>query len=359
MTGETLAALFRRVSDTLDRVPFDEIWHGFARAPFALYTSRLVCLSDGVIPWDERFRGNTAIPFGDAYLAIWDVEHDEARTDEDALPVFASCLVHEMFHAFQMQRGEMRFPEDLVTLDYPWDAVNFSQKLAENRALAAGVRAADVEKKRAALGTVLRLRSARERRIGTKMLDAERLSETVEGMAEYAGLRALRLLSAGQTDRELSRHLEHLENPGGLLFDIRRISYSSGAMLLWLAAGAGVDFFHEVGLETRSISALMEQTLSPVQTDISVAFESVESAMQDALAARRAQLDAFFAVPRKRTEGKFRITGYDPMNMWKLDGHILCAHFVCLSGETGDVFVEGPIVLTSGGAPDAVTGYWR
>lgn len=359
MTGEALAALFRRVSDALERVPFDGIWHGFARMPFALYTSELVCLSDGVIPWDERFRGNTAISFGDSYLAIWDVEHDKARTDDAELLVLASCLVHEMFHAFQMQRGETRFPQDLVTLDYPWDAVNFSQKLAENRLLVAGVRTEDTEQKREALAGVLRIRSERQRRIGPIMLDAERLSETAEGMAEYAGLRALRTLSAEQMSRNLSQHLDCLENPGEMLFDIRRISYSSGAMLLWLAAGAGVDFFHDVGTENRPVSALIEQKLSSVQASVPADLQSVESAMHKALAARRVQLDAFFAVPRERTEGDFRITGYDPMNMWKTDGRILCAHFVCLSGESGDVFVEGPVALASGGAPDAVTGYWR
>lgn len=50
----------------------------------------------------------------------------------------------------------------------------------------------------------------------------------------------------------------------------------------------------------------------------------------------------FFSQKHQRMETKCRIAGYDPMNMIKLDNHILCTHFIILeeSEESGQMFIK-------------------
>ena len=124
--------LFMELDQIFDKVDFGNIWNGFTRYDFALYDEERVYLKNTVIPRDNRFLGNTAIEYNDAYIAIWHIENPSSEDSE----ILAANIVHEMFHAFQKEKGESRFPSDLKMLDYPYSEENIDVKYSENLLLA-------------------------------------------------------------------------------------------------------------------------------------------------------------------------------------------------------------------------------
>src|SRR5699024_5542371 len=122
--------------------------------------------------------------FDGRQMAIWHMDY--ADEDDD---VMAANLAHEMFHCFQKEMGESRYPDDLALLAYPADEHHFQMKFAENQLLAQAVRS----KGRTALEQFVQLRRERETHIGADF-QQELLVETIEGSAECIGMKALRQL---------------------------------------------------------------------------------------------------------------------------------------------------------------------
>jgi len=338
-----MRSLYNAVSETLDRVDFSLLFPGFHRFPFALYNNAAVTLRDIEIPYDRRFLGNTAIEYEGGFLAIWMVE-DAAREDPVSLAV---NLVHEMFHAFQYERGEIRFPNDLIGLDYPRTAEVLIAKSLEYALLREVFAEKDVGQKRELLIRFMAYRLHRQSWMG-EIIRQEYLVETGEGMAEYTLLKALKSLSEELYQKQIESHLSNLKPDCKSAFDMRRLAYWSGSLFLVAALEAGFSFAHEIGKETRCVFELLSvyvkaQTPPPPEEDTLLAAQTLTEANEDALSAR------FLAFERQKTtctEGSFTIYGYDPMNMVKKDTEVLCTHFVMLKPVDGEsVFIKDPVLL--------------
>lgn len=343
--AEEIRKLYDGMKARLDGVDFSQIWEGFHRYPFALYNDESVWLDGEVIPRDNRFLGNTCIEYGGGRIAIWNIGYG---VDGDA-DIFASNLVHEMFHAFQMESGETRFPNDLVTLGYPMDIMNFSVKLEENRLLAAACRGGGQERGRNLLRRFAGLRLYRESIIGG-FIDCERLTETVEGMAEYAGMSALNQLSGEKFDERAESYLSIIESPGELLFDPRRISYYTGALIVLAAKLAGISLSHALGAEQRSVCQILAGALgakAQVPEPPILPYGGIAQRLSEFRAARAARFDDFMRTRREKTSGRYTICGYDPMNMIKSEGRVLCKNFIVLKedGKEDAQFIGGPVLL--------------
>lgn len=344
---ENLKELYRETERRLTRVEFDRLWTGFHPFPFALYAEDDVCLGGEIIPRSSAFRGNTAIRYGKELVAIWNVGGEKPDLD-----LLAANLVHEMFHAFQMERGETRFPDDLEALDDPLDAENLSQKLAENKTLCRALR--EPGDRLARLAEFCALREARL--AGTRR---EPLSETVEGMAEYMGLRALRRLSEEKYQQRVEDCLRRLEEPGPLLLDARRMSYFTGAALLLAAEAADVPFFHDLAEETRPVYELVRRHLPHAQAPAVPTDGRVRNLIEQQKRRRQERLSGFFRTAEAPVSGDFEIRGYDPMNMFRAGKLLYGSHFWRLHDRSGGQMLElGEAVLLSGGGRH-VTKYWR
>ena len=342
--AEDIGELYERMKARLDGVDFGAIWEGFHRYPFALYNDEYVWLDGQVIPHDNRFLGNTCIEYGGGRIAIWNIG---CGVDGDA-DIFASSLVHEMFHAFQMESSETRFPNDLAALDYPMDIINFAVKLEENRLLAEACRSGQ-ERGRELLRRFAGLRLYRESIIGG-FIDCECLAETAEGMAEYAGISALNQLSGKKFDERVEKYLSIIRSPGELLFDPRRISYYTGAMLVLAAKLAGISLAHGLGAERRSVFRILARALDAYAQEpdmSSLPHRGISQLLSEFRAARAAMFDGFWGARREKTSGSYAICGYDPMNMIKSEGLVLCKNFIMLKedGKEEARFIGGPVLL--------------
>jgi len=171
------------------------------------------------------------------------------------------------------------------------------------------------------------IRQARKRII-VNAINQELAAETFEGMAEYAGLMALRQISQEKFAAEVEKQLLFICNPENL-FDTRRVSYFVGSIICMTLKSLGIDFHHELS-ETRPLFDLIQ--LNPSAVEISL------NEFQQSLSNR---FDSFRKQHSKKVEVDALITGFDPMNMVRLGDEFLCKHFVVLDGE----FIQGPVLL--------------
>lgn len=358
---DKVRTLYTKVSSQLDKLDFSALWGGFKRYPFALYTSNTVVLENGELPWDTRFRGNTAIEYENGFIAIWNVENDfdflsgNASTAE----TLAASLVHEMFHAYQMECGETRFPQDLSIQLYPWDAKNFALKQKENAVLAEAFSQANKCGKLKKLAEFCALRAEREK-LYSDMLELEYLSETAEGMAEYMGLMALKALAGGEYEKRLTEYCDTLIAPGAMLFNVRRISYFSGALLLLCASDAGIDFHHELSGTTSPVYRFISDKLDKVSPPALTLVEQADVAkqMNAARAKRESEITEFKSLAGKKVYCSGRICGYDPMNMTRFNDLLYCKTFVMIDTADGTVTLEGKSLLfMEQNSPDSVLAY--
>ena len=216
-----LLQLYSTVNTILNTVDFNALFEGFHKYRFALYTSEEIIIDGKIIPYQDGFRGNTSIFYEGEYIAIWNLEFDPIDDPEQ----LAYCLIHEMFHCHQYTNNETRYPSDFELLNYPDDIENFVNKYNENKYLADAYEQHDIE----LLRKFAYIRELRYK-VYPSMVCQELKAETLEGMAEYIGLKALESINAEKYRAIVDDYLGKLKAESNLLFDVRRISYFTGTI---------------------------------------------------------------------------------------------------------------------------------
>lgn len=322
-----LAEIYCAVNELLDRIDFTSLFSGFCRYRFALYTEETVCLDGEMLPWDERFRGNTAIPYDGEFIAIWNMGADPIGDAE----LLAASLVHEMFHCHQYTHGETRFPSDLRLLRYPEDTENFARKYSENCVLADAYEHSDEQ----ALGRFAAIRALRFSQY-PEFVEEEWKAETVEGAAEYVGLKALLCLNAAKAKEKIQEYLRKIRAEDALQFDIRRISYYTGTIFLLCLDRLGMEIRNDIGSEL----TVYEQNSVPLADTAEICPCGFIETVYAALAAEKQQKIEEHIAATPYTECVGEICGYDPMNMFRRGDLIYCSHFIML--KTGGEMLTLP-----------------
>jgi hypothetical protein len=124
-----LMTAYRETEKRLNSIDFSALWEGFERAEFALYNDSEVIFRGERLEKTDEFLANTTICFRGENIAIW------MLSEETDLDVLASKLAHEMFHAYQMDKREARFPnESDGVFRYSFSPEPLSGRLRLNRA---------------------------------------------------------------------------------------------------------------------------------------------------------------------------------------------------------------------------------
>lgn len=327
-----LEELRTQINELLIKVDFEAIWARFSPCPFAIFDTKNVYLDGSVIPWDDRFLGNTVIEYNDDMLAIWGIL-DVNEIDVDRV---ASGLVHEMFHALQKQQGEKRYVNELAFLQYAPDVDAGNLALAESHYLIRAFADATMDD----LEQFVALRQARSRILGY-MFHQEMLVETVEGMAEFAGLLALNQINRAKFVEDVSMHMGILRSAKSLC-NPRLRTYSSGALICLSLKTLGIDFHHHLSND-KPLFDFVPKTENAIHTAIEAHQSSLKQMFGD-----------FTKSHHNKTEINAYITGFDPMNMYRLNDQILCKRFVTLDGQ----YIEGPVMLQmTQNSPNHVISY--
>ncbi len=276
--------------------------------------------------------------------------------DELELPQLIGNTVHEMFHAFQngARRDGRRFGQgenSFLVTRYPiFDPVNEADVALEGQLLAAALGAEDVTVARELARQFVAVRESRQRKLDAELADFEAAAELNEGLAQYAGVRALRLLAE---DPSLEWRDAALAESQRMVGDLDRLTaerersfrlryYASGsaqALLLDRIAGPGwrsrlvdsnfslQDLLAEVVGSREAEKALRQQAEA-----VFAAAELTEAARRSVAAlraTRRAQVDSALSRPGVQVVilgdalGFMGLCGIDPQNLLQVDDRVL------------------------------------
>ncbi|MGL4336474.1 MAG: hypothetical protein ACRCST_06235 [Turicibacter sp.] len=335
--------MYNHINELVDAVPFHLIWEGFHRIEFALYNDEYVYLADKVIPYDNRFLGNTCITYEGKKLAIWYLKNLNNVNEIE----LASDIVHEMFHGYQFEQGEVRFPNDIEGLDYPTVLENYQLKHYENILLVEALNNKSIEAKYEMLKKIIASRLYRIKKFG-EQIKYEFEIETIEGCAVYCGTKSLSYLSKEHYDKQIEMYKKTMLLDNKILFDIRRGSYYSGTLFLLLLDEVGIQISKNLSNQERSIFEQVAATVETNHIDIfKPNFSSVIIGFEKEMNRKERLFTDFFAQNVMKHEGEFSICGYDPMNMVKVDNQILCSNFIVLENKDSQqqLFIKGPVML--------------
>ncbi len=217
-----LALIYNEIEKRVKKVDFSALWKGFSPLRFAVYTDQ-ECYFDGrYIEKTDAFCANTSIKFNGEYIAIWNIS--EEPKDMDAL---SASMIHEMFHAFQMNSGECRFADEQeAPFKYRYSVENLSAKYRES----GYIKAVLEEDDRGAYSRLLSLRKMRADRYPYEY-DYEARIEQIEGTADFVEINALTQINREKGETAWQSILDRICRPENY-FPIRLISYEIGAAVI-------------------------------------------------------------------------------------------------------------------------------
>ncbi len=305
-----MRSLYEEIERRLEKLAFEELVPGFCRYEFAIYDETTVYLKNREIPVDARFLGNTAIEFEDGYLAIYAVP-DKNKIDVDEL---TAQIVHEMFHVHQKICRVEEYPDDFKLMSYPENLMVHQAKYAENQLLAAAYEAGE-KRKEALFASFLAVRQFRKKEIGV-FLEQEVCIERLEGMAEYAGTKALLVIAPEKGRGRIAGYLEKLREISEETLDIRKMSYWIGTVYFLVREQLG-------NMTQRFVETFAEEQTEAAKTPVQIVMERDRQL-------KKQLIREFLEGKVTEETGDYCICGYDPMNMFRMENQIFCAHFVSL-----------------------------
>jgi len=329
-----IKTMIDQINKRLAKLDFEALWTEFHYIRYALYTKTTVYFDNGdITSWNQRFMGNTAIEYNNRFLAIWNIEADEYK-DAD---VFTSKLVHEMFHAFQREKQEIRWANEIKGLFYHYDLTNMALKHQENELLCQCLEAYEQQD----WDDFISLRLYRNSQFAENV-KYETQVEVIEGMAQYIEIKALKRLSITKGHKALQKIVESLKNPDNL-FPIRRSCYNSGTVLCLVAELAGMTIRHVIGSETLTIFELLAKD---GKYKVFVAEDENMAALVEKYDLyRKLTIEKAIAKATSIIEGDFELTGLDPMNTFVYKQWIHCHHFVMYQDQETAKIIQKPCVL--------------
>lgn len=334
-----------KLKDKVDENNFDYYWKGFESFPLALYNSNEVYLInykalpkgyyvDGKVAvgkWDERFKGNTAVNLDGQYMAIWNMDTLDEMIDLDKL---YSEVVHEMFHACQLKNGDKRFGDEVMYLTYKFTGEFLDLRMKERECLLKALFETDEAKKKELISDFISIRECRRSLIGER-INYEYGVESIEGTATYVEYKAFqketklpeKYIAAGYGKRLI-------ENND--LKDFRSSCYFSGmfiALIMDSFCGNWQASYDKSGMYLYDyFKTQMEWTPKEFTPQVN-AYISYILRNYDNLA--RKEITDFYINSGYDIilDGRFSITGFDPMNIVSLDNRLLHKNFVMLNNK--------------------------
>ncbi len=241
-----LEDLYNQIEKAIKKVDFEKLWHGFKPFKFALYNEEECYFNGEYIEKTSEFVANTAIIYNGEYIAIWNAQEDME------IDIFASKMIHEMFHAFQYQNDWPSFPKEMEALfRYKYNKENLSIKLHENELLLELAECFD----RAKYNELLKCRKYRSQKYVYEY-QYEACVEDIEGSASYVEWMVLKQLNPQKADM-LFEDMKATMIQSEYFFPIRISSYYTGALMINCVLQA-LDEVYNPAVRPLSIS-LVEQ----------------------------------------------------------------------------------------------------
>jgi len=330
-TKRNMIDIYNTIEKKINTINFEKLFLGFPRFEFALYNDNIVVMKDQIIPYDNRFIGNTSITYEGKHIAIWKIDTIYVHFN-----TLATKIVHEMFHAWQMKLQEKRFPNEHQGLFYHYEKYNISMKFDETKYL---LKAYEDEDKNA-LEKFVNLRERRRRDYPLEVQFEEGV-ETIEGMATYVELEALKMLDVDEYHKAYDRLKDSIKNIGHYI-PIRAVSYDVGALMIMVAKSLEMEYVHEIGEEDRPLYKLIFTDVPLIDfyyENTLVDLEFLDGYYQDILSRITNVL-----ISNPRIHHCDYVVGFDPLNTFKIEKYVYYRHFVMIQSNDRQIFIRNEAV---------------
>lgn len=325
------------ISQKLNLIDFDKLYPGFKPFDFALYDDKYIYFNNKTIPWNESFIGNTSINYDGKSIAIWNLKYKP-----DDLDIFTSKIVHEMFHAYQHEEGEVRFPNEFEGLNYDYNSDNLNLKMSEAKYLIMAFN----DKSEKSFNIFLSIRKKRLEAFPLN-LKYESLAEVSEGTARFIELMVLKQLDNKKYTIELEQLIKSLLEIQNY-FPIRKACYNIGALILLTCKELGVELNYLIKDSSQSyLEVLVLNATKP--SEIIKIDDRSEIYIDNYFNKYKAKIKKLFESKYQTIEAD-QLIGLDPMNTVKVDGLYYCTHFVrvLINKKEVNIFGESVIKVESG-----------
>lgn len=332
-----LKKIHQAITDRLHRLEFSRLWPSFHLFPFALYNDKFVEFGSQTIPFSTTFVGNTAIKWQESWLAIWDVKTSLI----EEIDLLTAKIVHEMFHAYQFEQQEGRFPNEFQGMNYGYSDHNLSIKYQENLLLTKLIESFSSEKWQ----EFLEIRTSRKK-LFPNQVEYENKVEVVEGMAQYIEMLVLRHLNYALFEKQWQSLLERLFNKFNLL-NIRHHSYDVGSIILFIIMQNNIEVKHTIGKENQTIFDQISANVDPKN----IVFKpnpEITILIKEHLEKRQQTMHSLIQNNQKQ-EGSFSIRGFDPLNAFIIDDFMYNPNFLMIEKNGENELIKGPVVCELSG----------
>ena len=303
-----------RLSNIIATIDFNFLYKGFHSCDFALYNQEYVYFNQRIEKFDERFIGNTTINYNGENIAIWNLEFG---IEDDQ--IFASKIIHEMFHTYQMNQKEIRFPNEFLGLHYNYDKHNLSWKYNETMFLVD----AYTNKSMDSFKKFISSRKDRELQFKNET-EYEYKIETIEGMARFVELKALAQLNIEKYQKEMCNMINNISIPDNYI-PIRTICYNIGALILITAEQFGIAIDHKIGLEQCPIFHIVS---ADIKKHCSYELKSINTIFVNQYIKKMENVITEILNNPHEIIPCDALTGLDPMNTFKRREYYIFQHFV-------------------------------
>ncbi len=250
-----------------------------------------------------------------------------------------------MFHAFQIENEENRFPNEIKGLNKPLEGEYYDMKFREAKLLAEAIKSDDYNLKWSNLIELISIREVRSKQY-KDATEYEFKIETIEGVAEYVGIKVLNKINKNEYEKRIRSYLQNIIDKS-MIFDTRRYGYYYGSILLILLDLLNIELSQNIRGNTKTI---MEELMDKVDKRVDIEYILTDPIIKENLNKYKNDLykrfDSFHSLNNKSHPGCYSINGFDPMNMYKLGNEVLHEHFVILYDHDKDksLFIKGPVI---------------
>ena len=333
-----LKTTHQAVSKKLSTLSFEDLWPAFKPYPFAFYNDEMVYYNHEFIPKTNAFIGNTSIMYQGEHIAIWYLPKE---IDIDTI---TSLIVHEMFHAFQHDQKESRFPHEIEFLfKMKLSSEYLSYKYLETEYLTQSY----LNQNQELFLKALSIRKLRNQKNKT-MVDYEANIEVIEGTAKYVELKTLKQLNITSYHKALSDLLKRIKEKDNYL-NIRLISYDIGALLLLNLDTFTPINYQRIQNETLTYTDKLIENLnitSYADTTMNIFEETLEKHNQKL----KEIIHQGMTQATEILHGDFTIAGLNVYDVKKYGEYFYATHFLMLQKQNETELLRGNFILKSDGA---------
>lgn len=209
------------VTNLINKVDYNKLFLGFKKKNIALYDDNKVAYNGKYVEKTNDFFANTSIEYKGEYIGIWKID------SESDLEIIASKLIHETFHAYQIENNESRFADEINTIvNYKYNELNIALKQEENNLIAKLLNNFNHED----FNKFINIRKIRRKKFKLET-EYELKIEQIEGTATFVVLQSLKEINYQKyLDKLLIMKNSILDMKNN--FPIRINCYNTGALIM-------------------------------------------------------------------------------------------------------------------------------